>query len=162
MKKVLTTITILMFLVSVFANANGKSKNIGVTYTQVTKYLLKDLTIKKSITASGQSLYIGLTEDHTSLLIIEGSKHNISKATLLVGIAKDVTITSRNIAMLTRFVANISPGWSDHDCVSWTLDAMKEAHASPEKSVSIVRGNKKIELDYKASIPGYMVIVRPK
>jgi len=122
----------------------AKEKSLGITYDQTMAYLSDHFVMQKGASIEGKDNYVGRSA--LGLLQLIGDKSDLSEASITIGIPKDTKVFNEYNSLLTfRFLKNIFPDWTNMD--SEITDSMKSLLVSPDKAVTIFRGNKQIEVE---------------
>ncbi len=90
MKRVLLPIIVLILLISLLPDAYAGKQSIGISYAQATQYLANAITLKRSSSVNGQTRYMGTTDDKMAIMEIIGERKNISQASLVIGLPKNL------------------------------------------------------------------------
>ena len=119
------------------------TQTLGVSYNQIMEGLDKIVYMEKSTDVDGQPRYMGLTSDRLIILEIIGNKKNVSQASIVFFMPKDIQGNDvRNAAVLLTLLVNIFPEWKSVDAdisspLERVLSTGEEAIIKEDKAIKL-------------------------
>ena len=155
----LTILVIAVIIISIIGTCSKDDKNngketqhnieerntqtLGVSYNQIMEGLDKIVYMEKSTDVDGQPRYMGLTSDRLIILEIIGNKKNVSQASIVFFMPKDIQGNDvRNAAVLLTLLVNIFPEWKSVDAdisspLERVLSTGEEAIIKEDKAIKL-------------------------
>jgi hypothetical protein len=152
----------LIFLAILLATGacDNAMAGIGISYEQATQYLDSDFKMQKSSPVNGRDRYMSMSTSDLAILEIIGQKHDITQASLTIGIPNDVpAVLTRHSAMLLRFLKNTVPDWAGSS--EWAVNTIQKVANGGDEATTI-KGRKAITMKFIKPLGMLIVTVKEK